>query len=289
MIKRSAGYQAFSIANIIFFVFLSVIMFFPLYKVFITSILTVKEFSASPLILWPKFPTINSYEYIFSRGEIIQAAEVTVFVTVVGTFLSMLVTLLLAYGLSKDFLPCGKIIHRIILFAMFIDSGLIPYYIMVRSLGLTNTVFANIIPVLVSLWNYLVIRSFFKQLPTSLEEAAIIDGAGWYTVFFRIIIPISTPIVATFTLFYAVSYWNTWWNAMLFCNDRTLQTLQLLLRRMIVSNEMFDLMFQSENAQIYSEGMKMACCVIAMVPILCVYPFLQKYFVKGVMLGAIKG
>jgi putative aldouronate transport system permease protein len=264
-------------------------MVFPLYKVFITSIITVHEYIASPLVLWPKEPTLSSYEYIFRNGEIIRAGQITVFVTILGTFLSMLVTLLLAYGLSKDFLPWGKVIHRILLATMFIDSGLIPYYMLVRSLKLTDNILVNIIPVLVSLWNYLVIRSFFKQLPASLEEAALMDGAGWTTLFFRIVLPLSMPVVATFTLFYAVGYWNTWWNAMLFCNDRTLQTLQLLLRRMIISNETFNEMLGREIAEKYTEGIKMACCIVAMVPILIVYPFLQKYFAKGVLIGAIKG
>jgi putative aldouronate transport system permease protein len=239
--------------------------------------------------MWPKEPTLDSYRQIFRTGEILQAAKITVFVTLLGTFLSMLFTLLLAYGLSKNFLPWGKLIHRIILATMFIDSGLIPYYMLVRSLGLTNSVFANIFPVLISLWNYLVMRSFFKQLPASLEEAALIDGAGWFTLFVHIVLPLSMPVVATFTLFYAVGYWNTWWNAMLFCNDRTLHTLQLLLRRLIIANESFNAMLAADVSRIYTEGIKMACCIVAMVPILIVYPFLQKYFAKGVLIGAIKG
>jgi putative aldouronate transport system permease protein len=289
MIKASVSYKIFSSCNIVFFVILAFIMLFPLYKVFITSIITVKEHVASPLVMWPKEPTLDSYRWIFRTGEILQAARISVFVTLLGTFLSMLFTLLLAYGLSKDFLPWGKLIHRIILATMFIDSGLIPYYMLVRSLGLTNSIFANIFPALISLWNYLVMRSFFKQLPASLEEAALIDGAGWFTLFLRIVLPLSMPVVATFTLFYAVGYWNTWWNAMLFCNDRTLHTLQLLFRRMISANENYHTALAADVSRIYTEGIKMACCIVAMVPILVVYPFLQKYFAKGVLIGAIKG
>jgi putative aldouronate transport system permease protein len=292
---KSVSYRIFSVCNILFFIILAFMMVFPLYKVFITSIITVGEYYGSPLVLWPKAPTINSYRFIFSTGEILEALRLTVFVTILGTFLSMLVTLTLAYALSKNFLPGGRIIHRIILVTMFLDSGLIPFFLMVRSLGLTNNVMVNIIPALVSLWNYLVIRSFFKQLPQSLEEAALIDGAGWFTVFFQIVIPLSMPVIATFTLFYAVGYWNTWWNAMLFCNDRSLQTLQLLLRRLVVTNDSMWGMQESfaastgSRAALYNESIKMACCVIATVPILVVYPFLQKHFTKGVMIGAIKG
>jgi putative aldouronate transport system permease protein len=295
---QSRGYKIFSLFNIIFFLILALVMVFPMYKVFITSIITVGEHYSSPLTLWPRTLTFDSYRFIFSSNEILKALQVTVFVTLVGTFLSMLFTLLLAYALSKNFLIGGKIIHRFLLITMFLDSGLIPFYLMVKSLGLTNNIMVNIIPALISLWNYLVIRSFFKQLPQSLEEAALIDGAGWYTVFFRIILPISMPVIATFTLFYAVGYWNTWYNAMLFCNDQSLQPLQLLLRRMVVSNERIAGMEASyssygesvtSRAMLYNEGVKMACCVIATFPILVVYPFLQKYFVKGVMIGAIKG
>jgi putative aldouronate transport system permease protein len=293
--KQSLGYRVFSVCNVIFFIILGLVMIFPMYKVFITSILTAGEMYASPLVLWPKNPTIEPYIFIFSSNELPQAIQVTVFITVAGTFLSMLVTLFLAYALSKNFLPCWKIIHRLILATMFFDSGLIPFFILVRGLGLIDNIWVNIIPALVGVWNYLVIRSFFKQLPTSLEEAALIDGAGWFTVFFRIVLPISMPVIATFTLFHAVGYWNTWWNAMLFCNDPNLATLQLILRRLVVTGETMTQMVsnygreKTSKGALYTEAIKMACVVVATVPILVVYPFLQKHFAKGVMIGAIKG
>jgi putative aldouronate transport system permease protein len=247
--------------------------------------------------LWPKRTTILAYQFIFSSDEIFNAAKNTVFITLVGTFLSIFVTLMLSYGLSKSFLPGGKLIHRLILLTMFLYSGLIPFFLLVRNLRLTNNIMVNIFPEMVSLWNYLVIRSFFRQLPSSLEEAAIIDGAGWFTVFSRVVLPLSMPVIATFTLFYAVGYWNTWYNSMLFCDKNSLQTLQLLLRRMIVTNEnmekirsnLVNVMGPGFRAMLYNESVKMACVVVATVPILVVYPFLQKYFAKGVMIGAIKG
>jgi len=293
--KQSFGSKLFDASNIIFLILLSIIMIYPFYKVFITSILTVREYQANPLTLWPKEPTLTAYQFIFNTGEIVQAARITIFVTLAGTILSMMVTLCLAYGLSKKDLPGSKAIHRIILFTMFIDTGLIPYYLMVRSLGLYNNVFANIIPALVSLWNYLIIRSFFKQLPDSLEEAALIDGAGWMTIFIRVVLPISKPVIATFTLFYAVSYWNTWWNSMLFSSNADLQTLQLFLRRLIITNENLAQMnlayseMMGGREAVYTEAVKMAACFAATLPILCVYPFLQKHFTKGVLIGSVKG
>jgi putative aldouronate transport system permease protein len=291
MIKANS-YNIFNVCNVLFFGLLAFVMFFPMYKVFVTSIITVREYYSSPLILWPRNPTIEAYQFIFSDWEILNAMWTTIFITVVGTFLSMAITLALAYAFSKSFLPGVKILHRILLITMFLESGVIPYYLLVRSLGLFNNIWVNIIPSLVSLWNYLVIRSFFKQLPQSLEEAALIDGAGWWTVFIKIIIPISAPVIATFTLYYAVGYWNSWYNALLFCNDRALQTMQLYLRRMIVTSQANNLLYErarTSDLVVYSESIKMACCIVATVPILIVYPFLQKHFAKGVMIGAIKG
>ena len=290
----SRGYRRFLRFNAAFLILLAFIMVFPVFKVFVTSITTVGEYYANPLLLWPKNPTLDSYKYIFSTGEVPRAFSVTVFTTVVGTFLSMTFTLLLSYSLSKRHVPGMRIFHRILLVSMFLDSGLIPYYMMVKNLGLLESVWSSIIPAMISLWNYLVIRSFFLGLPSELEEAALIDGASWWRVFFSVVLPISLPVVATFTLFYAVDYWNTWYNCMLFNTGKDLQTMQLMLHRIVVAMESNWTMAEAYAAQTgqrnsYTEGIKMACCVVAMVPILVVYPFLQKYFVKGVMLGSLKG
>jgi putative aldouronate transport system permease protein len=178
---------------------------------------------------------------------------------------------------------------------MFLSAGMMPTYVMVKNLGLLNSIWAMIIPGLVSLWNYLVIRSFFIGLPRELEEAALIDGASWFTTFTRIILPISKPVIATFTLYYAVGHWNTWYNSMLYCSrDSSLTTLQLFLRRMVVEGNMGWQGGQAGNAvvghgRVYTDSVKMATCVVAMVPILIVYPLLQKHFVKGATLGSIKG
>lgn len=290
---KSKAYKRFQVFNYIFLAFVAFIMVFPVFKVFVTSVASVGEYMKNPLMLWPKEPTWDSYHYIFSTGEVLDSLKTTVFTTVVGTFLSMALTLMLAYALSKRQVPGARLIHRLLLVTMFLDSGLIPFYLMVKNLGLLNSVWSSIIPALVSLWNYLVIRSFFLGLPQELEEAARIDGASWWTVFFRVILPISKPVIATFTLFYAVDYWNTWYNCMLFNTDKKLQTLQLMLYRIVVTMEqnfsMATAAQQAGQTTHYTEGIKMACCVVAMVPILCVYPFLQKYFEKGVMLGSVKG
>lgn len=293
--KKSISYRIFLAFNAVFLILLAICMAFPVYKVFVLSVTTQGEYFRNPLVLWPKEFSWASYEYIFSSDEVVKALWTTVKTTVIGTALSMTFTLLMAYPLSKRYIPGTHFIHRCLLLCMFLSAGMMPTYIMVKNLGLLNTIWAMIIPGMVSLWNYLVIRSFFVGLPRELEEAALIDGASWLTTFTRIVLPISKPVIATFTLFYSVGYWNSWYSSMLYCaRNSELQTLQLFLRRMVVEDEVSWNMSQSasENmgyGRVYNDSVKMAACVVAMVPILIVYPFLQKYFVKGATLGSIKG
>ena len=293
--KRKRGFRVYYACVIALFVLLAIIMVFPLYNVIMTSIATQTEIITSPLMLFPRNPTWNNYRFLMLDGQIGQSYVATIATTFVGTLLSIAFTLLLAYGLSKRDLPGGKLVHRILLISMFIDSGLIPYYVMVKNLGLMNSFWSSIIPSLISLWNYLVIRSFFLQLPPDMEEAAMIDGASYGRVFLQIVLPLSIPVVATFTLYYAVGYWNSWYNCMLFTNDSRLLLLQLYVYRFVqqagleYGGTAAAFRIQTGEMTMNIEGIKAASCVAAVVPILLVYPFLQKYFAKGIMLGAIKG
>lgn len=293
--KKSISYRIFLAFNAVFMILLAFCMAFPVYKVFILSVTTQGEYFRNPLVLWPQEFSWASYQYIFASSDIVLALWTTIKVTVIGTVLSLTFTLLMAYPLSKRYIPGTHFIHRCLLLCMFLSAGMMPTYVMVKNLGLLNSIWAMIIPGMVSLWNYLVIRSFFVGLPRELEEAALIDGASWLTTFTRIVLPISKPVIATFTLFYAVGYWNSWYSSMLYCSrDDSLQTLQLLLRRMVVENEQDWGMGQAANEElgygrVYNDSVKMAACVVAMVPILVLYPFLQKHFVKGVTLGSVKG
>lgn len=293
--KKSISYRIFLAFNAIFLTLLAFCMAFPVYKVFILSVTTQGEYFANPLVLWPKEFSWTSYQYIFASDSITNALWTTIKLTVIGTTLSLTLTLLMAYPLSKRYIPGTHFIHRCLLLCMFLSAGMMPTYVMVKNLGLLNTIWAMIIPGVVSLWNYLVVRSFFVGLPRELEEAALIDGASWLTTFTRIVLPISKPVIATFTLFYAVGYWNSWYSSMLYCaKDESLTTLQLFLRRMVVENEQSWTQSQSAitavgHGKVYNDSVKMTACIVAMVPILVVYPFLQKYFVKGVTLGSVKG
>jgi len=296
MLRRRFADRLFDAGLVAFFVLLAVVMLLPLWTVLMTSLVDTGEYFARSLILWPRRPYWESYRYIFSEGsEIFTSFLVTAALTVVGSLYSMLVTTSLAYGLSKRALPGSRILILLVTVTMFFSGGLIPYYLLIRSLGLMNTFAVLFIPSAVNTWNFLVIKSFFAQLPAELEESALMDGASDLRVFFRIVLPLSLPVLATFTLFYAVAYWNTWWPTTLFIQKKGLFTLQYVLRGMIVENRR-PMMMDAKARQagmigdrLFDEGIKMATVIVATVPILCVYPFLQKYFAKGVMIGAVKG
>jgi putative aldouronate transport system permease protein len=295
--RRGFGSTAFEACNVSFFVLLSVVMVLPIWNVLMVSLVGMGEFFSRPLILWPRNPTLASYIFIFGqKGDILNAFASTVVLTVVGTLYSLTVTTLLSYGLSKKWLPARGFFLTLITVTMFFGGGLIPYYLLIRTMGLMDHFMVLFIPSAVNTWNFIVIKSFFSQLPVELEESARIDGANDLVIFSRIVLPLSKPTLATFALFYAVGYWNSWWPATLFIVHNTqYYTLQYMLRSMLLSNVRPALMDVAarrmglDPSALFDEGIKMGVVIIATVPILCVYPFLQKYFTKGVMIGSIKG
>lgn len=292
--KKLNAYSAFDYINIVFFIILGIIMIFPFWNVFVTSIVTEGEFYSTPFILWPKEVTFRWYEFIFANDKLITSFFVTVFVTVVGTIYSLFLTTTLAYGLSKKSLPGRNFFLTMIIITMFFDGGLIPYYMLIRNLGFVNKIWVMIIPTGVNVWYFTLIKSFFNQIPVSLEESAKIDGASELRIFRSIILPLSKPTLATFALFYGVAYWNLWYPAMLYITDQKLFPLQLILRRIIVQSDKPASFLQAYSQTagttvIFEEGVKMATVMVATLPIVLVYPFLQKYFVKGIMLGSVKG
>ena len=288
--------NAFDYINITFMILLMLIMIFPFWTVVVTSFITAGEFYANPIILWPRHATTTAYEFIFANDRLLRSFSVSIFVTVVGTIFYLIVTSALAYGMSKPTLPGRKFFIIILTITMFFSGGLVPYYLLIRSLGLMNTIWCLILPGGVVIWDFIVMKSFFNQLPAELEESAKIDGAGGILIFFRIVIPLSMPLIATFSLFSAVRLWNSWFDAMIFIRDRDLQPLQLVLRQMIVGAGMPPEIMNMIAARasvpsevVFEEGLKMAIVTVAIIPILLIYPWLQKYFEKGVMIGSIKG
>jgi putative aldouronate transport system permease protein len=266
---------------------------FPLYYVVIMSITPYTEVMRNGgFVIFPKDITFAAYKEIFSSGRIPRALNITITVTLVGTFLNLLVTSLLAYGLSKKTVPGRNGILLAIIFTMLFSGGMIPTYLVVRSVGLLDSIWALILPGLVSTFNMLIMKTYFEGLPHEIEEAAKVDGCGDLRTLFRIVLPLSAPIFATMGLFYGVAHWNAYFAGIMYLNDKSLYPLQVVLQNMIrspdVSQEL-EIRNPMLIAQLPPETIKMATVVVAIVPILLVYPFLQKYFMKGMLIGAIKG
>jgi putative aldouronate transport system permease protein len=265
---------------------LAVVTVYPFWETVVISVSPFEEYLSSPVHLFPRRLELGTYAYIFGLSELWRSFGVTVFVTVVGTLVSMVGTVLTAYTLTKEFV--GKtLVAFLILFTMFFTGGLIPNYILVRDLGLTNTVWSLILPGAISTYYVIVLRSFFATLPRELEDAARIDGCSELSTLVRIVLPLSKAALATIALFYAVGYWNAFFNAVLYISDRSLWPLQLFLRSMLFENEAA-LQGGSTDPYLLGAPIKMAAVVVGLLPIACIYPFLQRYFVKGVALGAVK-
>ncbi len=236
--------------------------------------------------------SLEAYQYLFQNArDLVRAYGVTIFVTAAGTFLGTMLAIFFAYPLSKKQLPGRNGIMLYILFSMMFSGGLIPFYLVVRGIGLGNTIWALILPSCWSSWNMILIRNFFQSIPDSLEESAKLDGANDIQILFCIIIPLSKAIIATIALYFAVGFWNSWYNALLFIDDRKLQPLMLFLKNIMETKNVGASLIGSSSANQIpaSEALRMATVVVCTLPILCVYPFVQKYFVKGVMVGSVKG
>ncbi|MDR2304607.1 MAG: carbohydrate ABC transporter permease, partial [Treponema sp.] len=231
---------------------------------------------------------------LIEEGKMVRGAGVTLFITVLGTFLSLTVTTAGAYALTKKTMPGRNLIMNGIILTMFFSGGLIPYFLTVQKLALANNILVMVIPVMINTFNLVLMKNFLSSIPLELEESAKIDGANEIVILARIIVPVSAPIIATIALFYAVDRWNEWWHAMIFINDTAKYPLQLVLREAIVNitkvlSDATAAAMASRTITYYQESVKAAIIVVSAVPILLVYPFLQRYFVKGIMIGSIKG
>lgn len=291
-LHRLKKITAFEVFNYTFFTLVCIAMLFPLWNVILISFTDYRDYVLNPLMIFPGKITLEAYKYIFATDELLQSLFVTIKITVGGTAISMFVSVPGAYTLSKKSLPGRSILNAMVIFTLFFNGGIIPNFLLIRKLNLYNTLWALIIPMAINTWYLLIMRSYFSELPSSLEESARIDGANDFTILFRIIVPISKPIIATFILFYGVERWNEWWHAMMYINDTKKYPLQLLLRNMIVQNYATAQMasqYRSTASFVSKENIKMATAVVATVPIVIVYPFLQKHFAKGILVGSIKG
>ena len=286
------GEKVFVFVNNLFMVLLCAAMIYPILFVLGRSVTPEIERALHPLRLIPSKLDWSGYDFILSSGSnIVNSYVTTIRRTIIGTLINIIVTTLLAYPLSKKYYPPRKTITAIIVFTMWFSGGLIPSFLLIKSLGLLNNFWVYILPSTVNAFNLIIMRNFFMQIPDSLEESAKLDGANDLRVFFSIYLPLSTASIATITLFYAVYHWNMWFDSMLYMNKKEMWTMQYTLRQLIDSASVTDIAIVGTAMDNIppAETVRMATIVIATVPILCVYPFLQKYFVKGMLVGSVKG
>ncbi len=289
--KTGIGGKLFDGCNVLFMIALMVVTLYPLLYVLFASFSDPVRVSAERgILLYPVGFTLDGYELVFRNPNIWNGFKNTFLYVLAGTAFSLASTALGAYTLSRKGLMWNKILMIMVVVTMFFSGGLIPLFLVVKSLGMVNTLWAVILPNAVSAYNLIVMRTFFQNIPGELIESAKIDGAHDATVFLRIVLPLSWAVVAVIGLFYAVSEWNSWFNASIFLRDRTMYPLQLFLREILVQNKLDFTMISNEemDGMMAKQLIKYAVIIVSTVPILIVYPFLQKYFVKGVMIGSLK-
>ena len=293
-IIATRGEKVFYAINYIIVTLVTLTMVLPLLNIIATSLSSERAIISDQVGLWPVEFTTYTYEQVLKVTPIVSAMKNTIYLTVVGTAISMFCTTCTAYALSKKRLKGRSIFLGAITFTMIIGAGMIPNFILIKNLGLMNTYWAIWLPSAISTYNMIVLKTFFSGLPDSLEESALIDGANDLVIFARIALPLSLPALATITLFTAVGYWNTYMAMILYVSKSSMKVLQQVLHDLLdtVGNFNNQVMLDSadvEQQTMATESVRSAAIVIATLPIMCVYPFLQKHFTKGVMIGAIKG
>ncbi len=288
--KKTIGEIIFDIFNYAFMALLVIVTLYPCYYVLIASMSDpVKVFATKGLLLYPQGFSIDSYLEVFKSSQIWLGYRNTIFYVCAGSFLSVLLTVSAAFGLTRRSLPGKNIMMFLIMFTMYFHGGLIPTYLVVRSFKLLDSPLIMILINAVTTYNLIITVSYFRNMPYELEEAAKIDGAGDYSVLFRIMLPLAKPIIAVITLYYMVALWNDYMTSLIYLSDRELFPLQMILREILIQSKTTVAAGAADEAQAYTENLKYATIVVSTLPILCVYPFIQKYFVKGVMIGAVKG
>ncbi len=290
-IKESAGDRAFKGIVAVLVVALALTCIIPFINLLAISLSQTRPVISGKVSLWPIGLNTAAYKAILSNGLLVKSLWFTIRMTFLYTLFCLTATVLCAYPLSRTDLKGRSVIWIYVLFTMYFGGGMIPTYLVINQLKLINTIWALILPGLISTYNMVLMKSYFSSLPDALEESAVIDGANDFQILIRIVLPLSKPMLATIALFYAVGRWNALTDALLYINKPDMYPLQLRLRQIIDQNQVTGIIndIQEERDNIVAETVKSASIIFSMVPILMVYPFLQKYFVKGVMIGSIKG
>lgn len=289
---KTFGGRLFDGAILVILLLVAVVTMLPFIHIVAGSFTTLDELAQKRFVLFPTKFSLDAYTYIFSTNTLFRSMGVSIGVTTVGTLFSMFLSALMAYGLARRDLVGRKGIMFMVVFTMLFSGGLIPSFIVVKELGLIDSYLALIIPTAINAFNLIILRSFFQNLPDGLEESAKIDGCNDWGILFRIVIPLSMPAIATISLFYAVTYWNTYLPAIMYIDSPEKWPIQVLLRQIVIlasglSSDSSG--FDSDFVTPPDQTIKMAVIVVATVPVLIVYPFLQKYFDKGALLGSVKG
>lgn len=282
--------DAIDVIALVFMTIFTLVIAIPFYTTIVTSILTNTSYTRNPFQLIPDEVTFSNYVYIFQNSSLLTGYGNTLVVTAVGTAYGLLISLMTAYGLSFKGFPGKRLLTYLVVIPMYVSGGLLPTYLNTKDLGLMNSLWAIILQVGITPFNIIIIKNSIEQLPGEITEAARIDGAGEFKAFFKVVLPLIKPTLATFGLFIAVAYWNEWYGSMLYLNSNSQKTLQLILRNIVSQGSQDTAMAASAVTltNVFSQGIKTAAVVVTMLPIMCLYPFLQKYFAKGLLVGAVK-
>jgi putative aldouronate transport system permease protein len=285
---NTAPGRVFDVVNVVVLALVGIVAVLPFLYVLAGSFATESELTSRSFFVWPAVWTTASYEAIFATPAFARALLTTIAVTVVGTVLQLALTVSMAYPLSRRDLPGRRLLMILVVFTMVFSAGMIPTFLVVKDLGLLDTYWALVLPLAINPFSLIIIRTFFQNLPTELEEAAKIDGATEVGILWRIVLPLSKPVLATFALFYAVGIWNDFMSPLLYLSDTSMWTLQIYLRQVTASAELTagDIALQETPP---AQGVKFAVIAVATLPILLFYPFLQKHFAKGMLIGSVKG
>ncbi|NOU62642.1 ABC transporter permease subunit [Paenibacillus sp. LMG 31461] len=276
-----------------FMVIFSLVILYPFWQVVVLSFSDGREATTLGFHFWPNNWSFEAYRYLLSTGEIVRPYMNSILRTAFGTVLEVLFTILAAYPLAKKELPFRGGLTTYFIIPMFFSGGLIPTYLIIRSLGLLDNFLVLIIPGAVAIFSIIIMRNYFMSLDTAMEESAVIDGAGYLTLLFRIILPVSTPVLATIALWAAVEHWNAWFDAIVYIRNRNLTVIQVIMREMLasISEQSNDLMLNNnaQQAQLAMSNVRSGIALLSIGPIILIYPWLQKYFIKGAMIGSVKG
>ena len=287
--KKSKSRKIFEVFNVTLMIVLAALTLYPIINQLAVSLSSNTGILTGDITIFPKGFSLGTYKGLLGEAKFWINYKNTIIYTVVGTAISLFMTTICAYALSKKRLVGRTVLLRLIVFTMFFGGGLIPYYNLIKNLNMLDTIWALVLPGAIAPYNILLMKTYFEGLPDELEEAASIDGLSQFGYFWRMALPLSKPILATMTLFMSVSYWNDWFSALIYMNDGSKYPVTLYLRNIMMGATMTGQTIDASTVQSIPEGVQAASMILVIIPILCVYPFVQKHFVKGVMIGSIKG